>query len=365
MCLLCGRPGLVAELPHDGAYVSRERTCMINGIFIWIVFMSHMQGYQSLATAWDRPVLEVIGRMGQTMVATFLFFSGYGIMASLQRKGILYSKQLITHRFCKVLLHFAVAVALFWGIQYAMGIRYDAVRVLSSFYAWSSIGNSNWFIFITLAAYLIIALNNMLLRRWGGAVVAGGVALSFLMLIPLLLHKGDYWVDSCLCIPAGMFFCLYRERVEEKVRACRCPVWLLGAVLSVAGVMLYRGLALQVTLRTIGEVPLLVLVLVRNVGCIVFAHGVCFFFAGVRFARVPAFLVWSGGAALFYLYIFQRIPMLVGKHGGMHVAYPLAYQVGCAICSLVIAWGACRIFPRMDAIIWHREKEDARGANRT
>lgn len=354
ICLLWGRPTLVAQLPHDGAYLSRERTSMINGLFIWIVFMAHLQTYQSPCTAGDIPVLAVVGRMGQTMVAPFFFFSGYGIMSSLQRKGLAYSKQLVTQRFSKVLFHFAVAVGLFWAVQYALGIHYDTLRVLRSFCAWSSIGNSNWFIFVSLVAYVMIALSYACLHRWGHTLVVGGVAAAFLGVIPLLLPKGGYWVDSCLCIPAGMLFCLYQGSVEKKVRAIPCPVWLLGGVVALVGWGLYRVLTLQLTLHIIGEVPPLMLVLVQNVGCVVFSFGVCFFFAGMRFARTPAFLVWSGGVGLFYLYIFQRIPMLVGKHWGWQVEAPLLYQMACAICTVLVAWGCCRVFPRVDACIWRK-----------
>lgn len=355
--LLCGRPGLVSQLPYDGAYMSRERTCMINGIFIWIVFMSHLQSYQSPWSAWDVPILKTIEYMGQTMVSTFFFFSGYGIMSSLSKKGLPYSRQLVTHRFFRLLLHFGIAVIVFWAIQSCMGIHYEVERVLYSLIAWSRIENSNWFIFVTLTSYLVIALNYWLLHRWGNVAVVGSVVAGFLILMPFLLTlKGSYWVDAFLCIPAGMLFCIYRESIESKVRKIPVPVWLLGGILFFIGLMVYRVLPVQINFRLGGVVPPAVLVLVQNLGCILLAVGVCLLSAGVRWVRTPLFLVWSGGAALFYLYIFQRIPMMIGKSWGLHETCPTAYQTACFICTLIIAWVCCRIFPRVDSLIWRAKK---------
>lgn len=360
ICLLCGRPGLVSQLPYDGAYMSRERTCMINGIFIWIVFMSHLHFYPSPCTIWDRPILKAIGYMGQTMVATFFFFSGYGIMSSLKKKGLLYSRQLVTQRFFKLWLHFGIAVIAFWGIQSCMGIHYEVERVLCSLIAWSRIENSNWFVFVTLLSYLIIASNIKLLYRFGGAAMVVGVVVTFLIVMPFLLqHRGSYWVDSFLCIPAGMLFFIYQKHIESQVRRIPVPVWLLGMMLFFTGLMVYRVLPDSIGFRLKGIMPSPLLptvqVLVQNSGCILFAIGVSLISGGVRYVCAPRFLVWSGGAALFYLYIFQRIPMLVGKHWGIGETYPMMYQMGCFICTLFIAWGCCWVFPRLDSLIWRKK----------
>ena len=332
---------------------------MINGIFIWIVFMSHMHSYLSSCALWDRPFLKAVEYMGQTMVATFFFFSGYGIMSSLKKKGLLYSRQLVTHRFFRLWLHFSIAVIVFATVQRCMGIHYEVESVLYALIAWTRIENSNWFIFITLLSYLVIALNHRLLYRWGDTAMVGGIVAVFLVVMPFLLQlKGSYWVDSFLCIPAGMLFFIYQKHIESQVRKIPVPVWLLGVVLCFIGLMTYRVLPDSISFRLGEIVPCtpVMLVLVQNLGCVLFAVGVCMLSAGMRYVSTPSFLVWSGGAALFYLYIFQRIPMLMGKYWGICEAYPMVYQIACFIGTLLIAWGCCWIFPRVDFLIWRAKK---------
>ena len=55
-------------------YLSRETTVSVNGLFIIIVFFSHIQSYIALPPA----VHGVTSGLGQLMVAMFLFYSGYG-----------------------------------------------------------------------------------------------------------------------------------------------------------------------------------------------------------------------------------------------------------------------------------------------
>ena len=89
MALLIAGPRLHAGMIPGGAYVTRERTCMINGFFIWVVFISHLSGYKVDVWTGDMFVLSLVRQLGQCCVATFFFYSGYGMMAQLCRGGVL------------------------------------------------------------------------------------------------------------------------------------------------------------------------------------------------------------------------------------------------------------------------------------
>ena len=54
-------------------YMSRENTTSVNGLFILLVFLNHIQSYVTLPEGFHRLTLA----FGQLMVATFLFYSGY------------------------------------------------------------------------------------------------------------------------------------------------------------------------------------------------------------------------------------------------------------------------------------------------
>ena len=332
------RPKLQNTIGADGGYISRNHTTMINGFFIWLVFLSHMKGYRFELPDGDYFLHRyTVHYIGQCVVASFFFFSGYGIMISLQRKGSDYAYNLILKRFSLLLLHFSIAVLLYTTIRYSLGTTFPLHRILLSLIGWDTVGNSNWFIFVTLAGYLIIAPCYLLLHRYGNYAFISLVCILFCCLIHTLAeYKANYWVDTCLCIPAGMLFGVARKRIELIVNNIFIPPWLVGLFLIPAGYFMYRFTYPNLWLYG------------RNLGAIIFALGILFIFSAFSFKRYPTFLCWSGGSALFCLYIFQRIPMVVGAHWGWNTTSPWLYEGFCITATLVIAWLSTKVFESSD-----------------
>lgn len=80
------KPRLQTKIIPNGSYISRARTTVINGVFIWIVFIRHMRGYGFEVYGLEYVIAKGVGALGQCCVATFLFYSGFGIMSSLKKK---------------------------------------------------------------------------------------------------------------------------------------------------------------------------------------------------------------------------------------------------------------------------------------
>ncbi len=312
---------------------------MINGLFIWFVFLSHIGGYMDMPTG-DVMLRDTVTFIGQCMVATFFFFSGYGIMASLKHKGRVYGMTLLRRRLPFLWFHFAVAVLIFVAVQYPLGVIYPLQRILGAIVAWDSVGNSNWFIGVTFIAYLFISLSYILWHKRGNLCVVASVAILFCVFIELISRlKAGYWVDTCLCIPAGMLFCELREKAELLLRYIPLPVWCIGVLLLIAGLLIYRN-------------PISCMrYYVMNIGAILFAMGVLFACSGITLKRKTVFLCWSGGPALFFLYIFQRIPMILGAHWGWQTSSPYLYELFCITASILIAWLCTKIFAVVDRFL--------------
>lgn len=336
LLFLIAHPRLHAQMLPDGAYMSRERTCMVNGFFIWVVFVSHMNGYNVDVWLGDKAVLKCVRQLGQCCVATFFFYSGYGIMVSLKRKE--YIKQLILNRLPTLTMYMTMAVCTFWLVQSLNGNELSIRQILLSCVGWSSIGNSNWFIFVTLIAYLIIAVSWGLVHRVGTFAVVVLTAVFFVCLIAILLcYKEYWWYDTCLCIPAGMLFSLTRERIEQAIKKSKLPAWIPGILVVPLSLIMYRYL---------GRWPYL-----NNISAILFAFGITLVFSCISLKHTPRFLCWCGGFGLFFLYIFQRIPMLIGARAGWNAKFPFMYQLFCVIVTVFIAWCASKIFPKISSTI--------------
>ncbi len=331
LLFLMSGPRLHAGMLPGGAYVTRERTCMINGFFIWVVFISHLSGYRVDVWAGDALALSLVRQLGQCCVATFFFFSGFGIMTQLCRGG--YCKRLIVNRLPFLLLSMVMAVSVFLLVQSFYGLGFPLSRILLSFIGWSSVGNSNWFIFVTLVSYILIAMSYTLFHKRGMQAVAWCATALFVGLVVALRLAGKeiHWYNTCLCVPAGMLFALWREKVEELIQRSRIPAWCLGMVLIPVSLLMYHLLLRKAYLT--------------NFPAVTFAFGVMLVFSCISLKRSPRFLCWSGGAGLFFLYIFQRIPMMIGVRAGWNTDSPFFYQLFCVVATLVIAWCASRVFP--------------------
>ncbi len=317
--------------------MSKERTSLINGFFIWIVFISHLQSYGIESQGADLFISKILGFIGQCCVATFFFYSGYGIMTKLHMKQAIYARQLITKRFPTLLLHMTIAVCVFWGVQTLYGQEYELKQILLSFIAWDAIGNSNWFIFITLSSYLIIASSFLLWHKVGESMVALSTAFMLICVIFVVRNKGPWWYNTCLCIPAGMIFCIWRKRIEDLISVLNIPVWIWGLLLILTSLILYNFMPWPASMN--------------NIAAILFAFGITLLFSCISIRNPPLFLCWSGGPALFYLYIFQRIPMIIGAKAEWNQHHLFLYELFCFVSTLLIAKFCSKIFPIADKFL--------------
>ena len=167
---------------YDG-YISKEQCNCIKGFFIVVVFCRHIAPYlvdagYDFSIFGDSLFRHIDGRIGQLLVAMFLFYSGYGVMESIKKKGSNYLDNIPKRRLMPTLANFDVAIVLFLIVDLCLGIHYDTKDVLLSFIGWKSVGNSNWYIFVILCCYLSTYITfkviNVLKRqskmRYGGVI---------------------------------------------------------------------------------------------------------------------------------------------------------------------------------------------------
>lgn len=333
-------------------YTSRERTSLINGIFIWLVIFSHMYNNGVLLNDTDQQIIDGIRDLKQLVISTFLFFTGYGIMSSLIRKGKDYAACLISKRFFSVLFHFSIVVLVYVAVQYSLGNTFPLTQIIAGFTGWLSIVPSSWYIFLILISYWFIAISWHLCHRFHPIFQVISVSILYIIYIPCVMDRGYWWADSCLCVPAGMLYRIYQPNIERFLKSIRIPACIIGILLIIAGHFVYRRFLQCDGLSDWISDTMLCKMYVQNWGCIIFALGILWFLSNIKFARKPTFLVWCGGTGVFFLYVFHELFMLLGIHLGLNYEHPTTYQAMCIILTLVLAWLFCKIMPRLDALIW-------------
>lgn len=163
-------------------YISKEQCNCIKGFFIVIVFCRHIYPYLAVAgydfSQFGDGVFRIIdANMGQLLVVMFLFYSGYGVMEQIKKKGMVYVNDIPKKRILTTIANFDVAVLLFLIVGMFLDHDYMAQDILLAFTGWTSIGNSNWYIFVILCCYVSTYLTYVIFHgrkvtrlQFGGAI---------------------------------------------------------------------------------------------------------------------------------------------------------------------------------------------------
>lgn len=201
----------------SAGYLSKEAALPIKGLSLIFVFFRHFQQYVKLSDSiLDRCFLYIDGISGQLIVVMFFFYSGYGIYESIKIKQSSYIRGFLKKRFLPVWFNFAICICFFLIFNLIAGRQKDLTTILLSFTGWTSIGNSNWFMFVTFVLYILIAACFIGFRRGGAlplilfSVATAGTAL----VLYWAKAESPWWYNTIFCFPAGMWYSFFKDRID-------------------------------------------------------------------------------------------------------------------------------------------------------
>lgn len=296
--------------------LNKEQTTCINGIFALFVFLSHFGQYETMP--WNGVLLAI----GQLMVAPFLFYSGYGIMEQIKRRGIVYIDSMPRKRILKFYIHFCMALCIYLFLSFlSLRKEYSFVRIIFSFTALSSIGNSNWYVFAILAMYSIVYISFKQCKKHS---MTSCVVFTILYIILMDVIKNQaWWYNIILCFPAGMILSKYKDRVCSIIQK---PVFFIFLMV----------LALILHLLHLD-------VLAYEIISIVF----CFLIVDVcAYKEIKNSLFHFLGQYVFEIYILQRISMnLFDRYLNDWI-----YLVVCILVTLILAYYFKKLETKVDGL---------------
>ena len=284
----------------------------MEGIFVVFVFLSHFGQYEVMP--WNGILLAI----EQLMVAPFLFFSGYGIMEQIQKRGVSYIDSMPRKRILKFYIHFCMALCLYIVLSFLLGRNYSLSRILLSFTGWSSIGNSNWYVFAILVMYGIVYIS---FKWFKGQNLSVCVLLTLLYIVVMKEAKGqDWWYNIILCYPAGMILSKYKNQVCSIIKKPAFFVLMLALAL-VLYLVSFPVFAYEVIAITL-----------------------CFLIVDIcAHKEIKNSLFYFLGQYVFEIYILQRISM--NLFNGCLTGW--VYLMACILVTLVLAY----CFKKLEAII--------------
>ncbi|WP_216387208.1 acyltransferase family protein [Arcanobacterium phocae] len=319
----------IMHQPDVESYISHAHTTHINGLFILIVFYAHVRTYIPVDPHADSWMLGLATGLGQLMVALFLFYSGFGVHESIRRKPG-YVQSIPVKRFGVTWINFACVVAIYALVGLLLGRDFTLAQVVLAFTGWTSVGNSAWYIFAILVLYaLTFVVYSLVGSRPHLALVAMfAVTLAFSLLMWWAKDfSATYSYNTVLCYPLGMAWSAYRAPVEKWLRGAHSwRRWLFLLVTTTAG-----------------------FVVVKNYAGI---HYLVFQMAALWYCAVAVLvtmvihldspvLAWCG-RNLFWIYVLQRLPMMVLTYAGW-AEYRYVFVVVSLVVTVILAFLISRI----------------------
>lgn len=302
---------------HDD-YMSKESTQTIQGVFVVLVLFRHFLSYYPCTDAIDKILKVASPYIGQLLVVPFLFFTGYGTMHSIEHKGPSYVRSVLPGKFLKLLLRFDVCVLCFAAFRALLGKYYPLKTILLSLAAWSSVGNSNWYVLAILAFYVIVYLS---FRFSGNRYVSVMMATALLFAYTLVLRqfKTAHWYNTVFALSLGMVYYLAKEPIDRLFRRCEACYPVVIALLVLLFVFLKRvGIKRHYLIYEAWSCAFALILVVKS----------------MKLKLKNRFFGFLGGH-VFSIYIWQRIPMLFCSHFGFNP--PLYGFLGSFAATVVIA----------------------------
>lgn len=328
-------------------YISPKTTNAINGIFVLFVLLRHFSQYKMInKDSYSNVAFTLNSYLGQLIVVTFLFYSGYGIFESLKKKGKVYVKKLPI-RFLKVWMHFAIAVSLFAIMKIYLHKPLELKTFLWSVVGWEAIGNSNWYICVVLMLYIITFISLLFIPKrkekelyFINAFILTIFSIILVIILVKLKGKGKiYWANTILCYSAGAWYSLLKDKIEKVV--CRNELtYFLSLVLVAFAFIGCRDLK-----KTLVYYEL---------------YAICFAFLVVLLSmkvKVDNGFLQFLGNHTFSIYILQRLPMIYVVNKCNYKSHPYFYFLMIFLITIILAIMFDYMMKKLDVLIFKEKNQ--------
>ena len=316
-------------------YIGIDQTNCIKGIFASVILLSHLRQYIPAVLPLDNIVIYALNLLGQLMVAVFFFYSGYGIIqAYMKKEG--YGNTFFKTRVMKILFHFDIAVLCYVLLSLLFQEEYTIEDYLLCWIGWTSVGNSNWFVFVMLCLYVATGVAFFVAKRKQPipklfVPLCTSIFSVVLWCTLYAIGKEGWWYNTLLCYPFGMWFGVLQDQFRKIVASTATRIWILVAAFAMF-VYLYR---ISNTLAySLCACLFCVLILLFNT----------WFKVGN-----PA-LRWLGDHA-FPIYIFQRLPMNLFEKMGLD-RKPMLFLLSSVAATVALAAFFGKIYDMLDGEIF-------------
>lgn len=319
--------------------MSKDNTNIIKGIFVLLVFLSHSSqyiGYENLLGFFDASYISVQKFLGQMIVSVFLFYSGYGIMESITKKGFSYVKLIPLKRILKTLVGFDIVVVLYLLIDLLLGEPLSISKTLLSFLAWDNINNSNWYILLILLLYAASFLSFIPIRLSKAKyihVICAIILTIFAAFIALFLRemgKDYYYYYTVFIFPLGIWYSILKPYIDKLVMKNDYIYFCILTIVTLAFAFANIHRTDKVYIASFYHT----ITLTYIAWSLIFTIFIVLLTMKLKTNSVA--FSWLG-EHLFAVYILQRIPMLILDRIGFSTKHPYFFIIISFVATIFLA----------------------------
>lgn len=328
------------NLIHDD-YISKEKSTSIKGIFIVLILFSHFNGYINYTYQLDNLYNKIIGLFGQIVVVCFLFYSGYGVMESIKKKGKTYVNSIPFNRVMQVWVEFSISMVIALIVQYILGYEITVRDISLSLFALQRIGYSSWYVFAILILYVITYIAFRISIPFSRKINEFKLRVLFTIILTIGYiaimqgFKARHWYDTVLCYPIGMLWSLYRNQIEKICQ--KIYLWIIAV--GIVGIM-------TVMVKMSNSDLIIYGILSMILSCLFII------LITMRVSISNKILNWFG-QHLFEIYLLHRIPMMICESMGVMNYNPYISFTICIASTLFLAF----VFKKGYQRLWNCIKE--------
>lgn len=319
-------------------YLDKECTSSITGLFAVLILFKHFHTYPdlSLYNQFDIIGMNITSYLGQLVVVPFLFFSGYGLYEQIKRRGDKYINSLPKNRVFKVYLMFLLAWVVFFILSFVIKANYNVPHYILSFFAITSIGNSNWYIVVILVLYLSTYLSFKFIKDHRIALITN-IALGLMMYF-ILKSRSDLdssWWNTIVAYLAGLTYSFFKDKILSIYKAHN---WTRVVFLLIS-----------VALTALFGIFSFIFNSDLSFALMVIFFGTIFPCLFALFKISNKFLLLLGKYS-FWIYILQRIPMIIFSYVPAIKNIVYLYFALCVVITAILAFG----FDKLFNLIWSK-----------
>ncbi len=224
----------------ENTYLTKNSTNAIRGIFIILIamalFLRNVTG--TTYTRFDNPLFSFTSDYVQLLFVPFFFYSGFGIFETYKNLGREYARKIPLQQILRHFLSYFISWILFAVTALAIESNYSIQDYLLSSIGLSTIGNSNWFVFVMIFLYLISFVSFRIADKKTAVIIHIILVLFLYFMLKTFAQPGSEFLWNTM--PAYVFGVAYsylKERIEKfifKKKFIRyvCLVISLGALIG-------------------------------------------------------------------------------------------------------------------------------------